>query len=258
MVPENIVDNFRSKVCEQINLFEEGLGRYRVFTPFTFDDGDHLAIVLQKHNGNWLLTDEGHTLMHLSYSLDTKDLRSGTRLKIIENALSVFSVQDQEGELILPVEGDRFGDSLYSFVQALLKISDISYLTRERIRSTFYEDFQQLLNENIQENRRIFNWHHPQRDPQGMYRVDCRINQRRKPLFIYALANDDQVRDATISLLQFEKWGLDYFPIGIFEEQETIGRKVLARFSDVAEKQFSSLAGNKDRIIKYLNEALEN
>jgi hypothetical protein len=35
-----------------------------------------------------------------------------------------------------------------------------------------------------------------------------------------------------------------------------VNRKVLARFSDVIEKQFSSLGANKDRIAAYLVEAM--
>jgi hypothetical protein len=38
--------------------------------------------------------------------------------------------------------------------------------------------------------------------------------------------------------------------------QEKANRKVLARFTDVCEKQFSSLAANRDRIERFLKEAL--
>ena len=256
MPVESIEREFKRKVCDRIRLEAEGLDRYRVSTPFLFDDGDHLVVVLKRENGRWLLTDEGHTYMHLTYDLDERDLHHGTRQKIISNVLSAFSVDDREGELLIPIAEERYGDSLYSFVQALLKISDVSYLSRERVRSTFMEDFRAYMEEKVPTSRRTFDWHHPERDPEGKYLVDCHINGVSRPLFVYALPTDDKVRDATISLLQFERWDLPHRSLGIFEDQEEVNRKVLARFTDICEKQFSSLSINRDRITRFLNEEL--
>jgi len=256
MLHQDIERDFQQKVSERLRLMAEGVGRYRVLTPFQFEDGDHLAIVLKRDNGHWLLTDEGHTYMHLTYDLDERDLQQGTRQKIIANALSAFSVGDRDGELVLVIPEARYGDALYSFIQALLKIADVSYLSRERVRSTFMDDFWSFMAEQIPESRRAFDWHDQQHDPDGKYLVDCRANGAERPLFIYALPNDDKVRDATIGLLQFERWGLPFRALGIYEDQEEVNRKVVARFSDVCDKQFSSLAANRDRVARHLRDAL--
>ena len=256
MAPETIERDFRKKVNDRLRLVAEGIDRYRVLTPFILEDGDHLAIVLKKEGDRWLLSDEGHTFMHLTYDLEERDLQRGNRLKIIGNALTAFGVDDRQGELILRVCDDRYGDALYSFVQAVLKISDVGYLTREQVRSTFLEDFRAFLDEHVPSRRRVFDWHDPSKDPEGKYIVDCEINESTKPLFVFALSNDDKVRDSTISLHQFERWKLTFRTIGIFENQEEINRKVLARFSDVCDKQYSSLTANKDRIAEFLDRAI--
>lgn len=257
MTIQGIEQNFKQKVCDRVRLVSEGIERYRIFTPFMFEDGDHLAIVLKKENGHWVLSDEGHTYMHLTYDLDEKDLQRGSRQKIITNALTAFEVRDHSGELQIEIPEDHYGNALYSFVQALLRISDVTYLSRERVRSTFLEDFRSFMEEHVPEERRTFDWNDPRHDPAGKYTVDCRVNSMPRPLLVYALPGDDKIRDATIGLLQFERWNLTVRALGIFEDQEEVNRKVLARFSDVCEKQFSSLATNRERIVRYLQEAMQ-
>jgi hypothetical protein len=254
--PETIEREFQDKVSSKIRLQSEGSNRYRVFTPFIFDDGDHLAVVLKQDDGKWILSDEGHTLMHLTYEMDEKAFQSGTRQKIITNALSTFSVTERDGELLSTVINNDYGNALFSYVQALMKLSDITFLTRERVKSAFKEDFFALMSEAVPENRRKFDWFDPQHDPTGNYIVDCRVNGMAKPLYVFALNSDDRTRDATISIHSFEKWGSSFQSLVIFENQENINRKVLARLSDVSGKQFSNLEANKPRIVNYLQEII--
>src|SRR5450759_2154590 len=172
MSEQAVVLDFQRKVSEKVHLASEGIDRYRVFTPFMFEDGDHLAIVLRKESAGWTLSDEGHTYMHLTYDLEEKDLQKGTRQKIITNALSSFGVEDRRGELVMKIQDGGYGNALFSFVQALLKITDVSYLSRERVISTFLDDFREFISEKVPEARRQFDWHDPKHDPEGKYVVD--------------------------------------------------------------------------------------
>ena len=244
---------FKRKISEEIDVEHEGIDRYVVYTPFMFDDGDHFVIVLKKHDDRWRFMDEGHTFMHMSYG--EIDLSQGTRKSIIDQVLLSFRLANNRGELYLEVPGDRYGDALFSFVQALVKISDTAYWTRERVRSTFMEDFRTFLEEKVPGQRRTFDFCDKQHDPDRIYPVDCKINGMARPLMVFGIHNDAKCRDATITLLQFEKWGEQFRSMAVFEDQTQINNKVLARFSDVAEKLFSSL-GTRDRIEKHLDELL--
>ena len=126
MSMESIERDFHEEVSAKIRLSAEGVGRFRVSTPFLFDDGDHLSIVLKKEGSRWVLSDEAHTYMRLTYDVEESDLHQGARQQIISNILSTFRVEDRDGELMIAVPDDRYGDALYSFVQALLKIAEVS------------------------------------------------------------------------------------------------------------------------------------
>jgi hypothetical protein len=256
----SVRDDFKSKVCEQIDLEQEGEDRFLVVTPFRFEDGDHFVIVLKKDQGQWILTDEASTIMHLSYWMDDKALEtgaSGNRKDIMDSSLLGFRVENRDGELIIPVAESRFGDALFNFVQALTKVNDISLLSREIVRSTFMEDLMEFIKENVDKTRLTFNWKEQERDPGGNYLVDCHINSMERPLLIYGVPNEAKANVAALSLRVFDSWDLQYQSLGVFEDQESMDPKPVARFTDSVQKTFSNLEGNKEPIRKYLRKSLK-
>jgi hypothetical protein len=124
---EDIVQMFRQQVCESINLSSEGINRYTVHTPFMFDDGDHLVIILKQDNGQWYLSDEGHTFMHVSYGVD---MEKGVMTAAIDRVLKSYRIKNVKGELRSYIENGNYGNAFYGFVQGLIKITDISYLAK--------------------------------------------------------------------------------------------------------------------------------
>ena len=256
-VKETVEKNFKETVCKEIVLLPEGQNRYQVLTPFRFNDGDHFAVVLKKSGDSWVLSDEGHTFMHLSYRMDIKCLEKGNRAKIISNTLSEFGIRDENGVLTSTLDIENSGNIFYDFLQGLTKITDVTYLSRETVRSTFYEDFKEFMALTVPPDRIQFDYKIVDRDPVGNYTVDCKVNGMRKPLFIFAIGSDAKCKDVTIYLHQYENWDVEYNSVAVFEDQEEINRRTLARFSDVSGKQFSSLYSNKDRIQRFIDETIE-
>jgi hypothetical protein len=251
---ESVLAQFKEKVNEKVAVIERGTNRYTIITPFIFEDGDSIVIIL-KYNAelkSWYLTDEEHTFFHLGYFIDEKDMFSGTRQMIIDNALSMYGISNKAGELIKVVEEDKFGDALYDFVQSLMKINDVTYLDRERVRSTFYEDFQVSMRQ-IATKRKIevrFNVY-DKSDIKKEYPIDCIIITKKQPVFLFAIHNDNKCKDATITIYEFHRRAIDFHPIAIFENQEGISSKTLARFTVTCDKLIPSLS-YVEEVDKYL------
>ena len=215
---EAIQDSFKATVAKSVRLFPEGVNRYQIFTPFHFDDGDHFVITLQKREGeNWIITDEGHTYMHMSYQMDLSALQHGTRNAIIESALEKYGIEEREGQILVRIDDlTNAGNIFYNFIQCLINITDVSYLSREKVVSTFMEDFRQFLIENIDSQSIQFDYYDKAHDPDGKYLVDCRVNGMPRPVHVYAIGNNDQCRDTTIGILNFQSWNLPFLALGIF------------------------------------------
>lgn len=250
-----IEKNFSQKVAEEIRLVARGNERYAVLTPFMFDDGDHLAITLKRRDGKWEISDGGHTYMHLSYDIDQAAMFRGTRGEIITNTLKMFHVNDRDGELVVDVIDDGYGEALFTLVQALLRIADVTYLSRERVRRTFLDDFKDFMTKNVPHERMKVNWYDTYLDDSGKYRVGYRINGMARPLFVYALNNDARTQDATIALHQFLKWGIEFEPVGVFQDVHAIGGKVLGQFNDVCpiRNQFAKFSEERGRVAEFLH-----
>lgn len=244
-------------VGREVNAQQISETETRVLTPFEFPDGDRLVIRLRRledHSYEW--TDAGHTFMHLSYSMDIDGLASGNRAELLDGTLRRLGVDEREGELVMRASAEWLGPSLLHFAQGLIQVADLRFLSRERVRSTFVDDFRGLLKTRFGE-RAHFGYVDAQHDPNGDYTIDCLLNESPSPVAVFAVPNDDACLLATITLLKFRTWGIPLFSTAIHEAQEQRSRKAIARLSDAVDKQFSTLHGNEDDIARYLSDFLE-
>ena len=232
-----IEKDFIDSISTEIELVPDGRDRFYVYTPFRFNDGDHISIILKKESEGWILSDEGHTYMHLTYDIDEQQLFRGIRQDIISRALSAFGVKDRDGELILEIKDTGYGDALYAFAQALLKMTSVTSIPWKNAHGkTFMSEFKEMMYSVASKNRIELDWFHEGHDPEGRYKVDCRINGMKTPLFVYALSTDKKINQATIALYEFKAWKLpDFCSVGIIQDQAKVSRKSIDYFRAVAD-----------------------
>jgi len=250
---KSLIGDFRRKVCQEIDVEPQGVDRYIVYTPFMFDDGDHFVVLLRKDSSGWFITDQGHTLMHLSYS--GVDVGKGNRARIVEESLAAQRIENRDGELRIAVADREFGDALYSYLEGLSKITTVTHMTHERVASTFMDDFSEFLESIAPADRIQLDWHDLEHDPDSTYSVDCMINGSSKPCFVFAINSTTKCSHAVITCLMFERWRMPFRSVALFEDQTKIGRKPLAQLTNVVGRQFSSLA-ERDRIKSYFQDEI--
>lgn len=117
----------QAQVAESVRLESDRDGRMYIAIPLTFGDGDEPVIAPRKDGSGWALSDEGSTMMRLSWKLSEKERKDPERLRNIDGAMKLGSVVESKGELIRRVEGENYAEALFDFVQALLRIDDLGY-----------------------------------------------------------------------------------------------------------------------------------
>ncbi len=236
------------KLCANVRIHRRDDGVLMLDTPFTFPDGDHYPIYLSETStGGVILSDRGHTLMHISYEHDVDAYFDGTRAMLREQIVREAGIEENEGVFSVESPPDRIADSLFRFGQAITKIYDLTFLSRGRVASTFYEDLKALLFSMVDEEKIESDYIPPDVPNGNNYPVDYRIEGREgTPVLLYGVPNRDKARLTTIMLSHFLLHNFSFESVIVFDNQQEIPRLDLARLTNVAGTAVASLEAESD------------
>ena len=236
------------RLCANVQVHSRDDGVLMLATPFSFPDGDSYPIYLSETAaGGVKLSDRGHTMMHLSYEHDVDTFYDGARASLREQIVRECGIEENDGVFTVDTSPDLVADALFKFGQALTKIYDLTFLSRERVASTFYSDLKTLLVTIVSEDKLEADFV-PTNVPSGEnYPVDYRLESREQtPVFLYGVPNRDKARLTTIMLSHFLLHGLKFESVIVFEDQQAIPRLDLARLTNVADTAVASLEAEAD------------
>jgi hypothetical protein len=110
-----------------------------ITTPFLNSDNDYIQIYAQKHNGGFLLPDDGYTIDDLE--LHGLRLESPKRQELLNMTLNGFGVQlKNHRELMVSATPENFPIRKHNLIQAIISVNDMFHLAKPMVASLFYED----------------------------------------------------------------------------------------------------------------------
>ncbi len=236
------------RLCTTVRLHKRDDDVLMLDTPFTFPDGDHFPMYLsESRTGGIVLSDRGHTLMHISYEHDIDTLYDGARASLREQIVLEHGIREDNGVFSVESSPDRLASAIFGFGQALTKIYDLTFLSRDRVASTFYEDMKSTLVGIVGEEKLQVDYVPAEVPDASNYPVDYTLAGRNgSPVFIYGVPNRDKARLTTVTLSHFLLNNLSFESIIVFENQQEIPRLDVARLTNVAGTAVASLEAESD------------
>ena len=244
-----------TSLCKEVNLYPRQDNRIIVDTPFRFPDGDSLLILAEPiSTGGLRLSDCGHTLMHLSYSMDVDDIaKPGNGNELFQRIINENGLSFESGQIFVDVCADDIGRAVFRLGQALSQIFDLSFLSRNRVSLTFYEDLDRAIHLVSPDVRIQKNYIVENRDSAEDYPIDYRLDFPRGglPLFLFGIPSNEKAKLATLVIQYWRAEGLQFTSFIVFQDQLRISRSDVARLTNVGDESISSLGAIADMRRKF-------
>ncbi|PCJ61610.1 MAG: hypothetical protein COA65_01265 [Rhodospirillaceae bacterium] len=109
-----------------------------ITTPYLDRHNDYIQIYARKHEGGYLLTDGGETLLDLSHS--GFSLESPKRQAILKSVLNGFGIEESDHQLCVHTSADNFALRKHNLIQGILSVHDMFYLASPTVEALFFED----------------------------------------------------------------------------------------------------------------------
>lgn len=254
-----IARDLQAEISQSLYIETDGRGQHYIAMPFAFADGDQPVVALAPNRDGWMLSDQGTTLFRLGFQLNDAEHSAPENQRRLASALAMAGISQHDGELTKPLPPGQYADAVFDFVHALLKIDELgdfpataSANRRAAPPRRFADAVAQLVTEVVPAHRCEVSWNDTQWDHRKEYTVDCRINGLPTPLFLYALANDNNARDATITIYRFQSQPVPGRHIGIYRNADGVARNVQSRLNAVCETTFGNLEKDSQDIISFL------
>lgn len=230
-------------------------GYIAVPLPLAGRDGDGITAFLDRSAGGWRISDMGETLMRLSYEHDVNAILSGTRRELYQSILKENGVNDDDGEITVDVPVDKLISGLFSIGQAASRIGDLSFWTRTRTESTFFEDLKARMFEAVPADSISMGYVVDGIPEPESYPVDFYVSGGPRPLYVFGVNNQERARLATITIQHLRAYSGSFDAVAALSKLDDVPKRDLNRLMYAANDTIPSIDDSKsfaDKLRRHL------
>lgn len=231
-----------------IDFREKRPDLYKVLVPYFYEDGDMYDIFVEESPIPHFLriSDCGLTLMKLSYDFD---IDTPHKQDILEGIVVKNRCQMEEDNIYLDVPADHFTSGLYQFIQTITKVSNMDIISREIMRSYFYDFLGQFVEESLG-NYQVKKDTYPTGDQD--LKVDFEFTAFDRPVYLFGVGDDVKASKVVITCLTFNANQIKYRSLIVPENLNELSKFNRNRLINTCDKLYSDFQQFKEQGNNYL------
>ena len=246
------LDHLKADFNKHVVFREKRPGIVQVLAPLYHEDGDMVDIFIdlpKSPSGLFRISDHGLSLMRLSYNCD---FETPAKRKVLDRILSENGVHELNGRFFIEATRDGLYPTLLQFAQTLAKVSSIQAFNREVVHSLFYEALSDFVATDLVK-------YNPEEDympviERADLEVDWCFDVQPKKIFLYGVNGSNTARLAALTCRELQILNIPFRSVIVHDDFESgLSKKDQARITNVADKQFVSLADFKAEASQYFS-----
>ena len=251
--------NLQSLSIPTLNLDfrEKREGLYKALVPFFHEDGDMYDMFIEEcptNNRKIRLTDKGLTLMKLSY---TFDIDTDNKRSVFSNIIAQNRCREYDGEIYLDCNASDLQYTIYQFAQTISKVTNMEILTREIVKSLFYDNLQSYIYENdFLKQYQISANVAPLTD--RTLKADYAIQKNDKIIYLFGVNDNNKASRVIITCLKYQRAKLPHRSLVIHENFDSLSGFNRNQITDIVDKQFTSFDVFKEGQRQYFEREFES
>ncbi len=228
-----MLEDIKKSVCANYSFDEIGINEYLVHTDMYYDDGDELHIVMKINPTGIMLTDEGHTLMWLSYE---EFNFTDTRTKLLNKFIDQNNVTLSDGRIQVEVDApEHVGSALSSLIQVMLQVACLRNFSRSNVVNSFMEDVLSTFRNSDLAGRCEYRKKIPANNG-DVIEPDIFISQKERPVLLFIAGGPERAKEVVINLFLVQNLNKGYRTVVVIDDNSGISKKDRERLVNGAER----------------------